>query len=82
MNGCPMFQGGKYREPEGSHIVRIAKRSGEAGRVITRELELGVRNPEGAWVWLCGERRELKPLGRFVTNREMCIYFKYCSVAK
>ena len=73
---------GKYLDPGGSHIVRIAKQLGEMGRVITRELELEARNPAGAWDWLCKKRRDLKATGRLLTNREMYIYFKDCIVAK
>ena len=34
---------------EGAPIVRTVKQLGEIGRVITRELEVGARNPEGVW---------------------------------
>ena len=55
---------GKYREPLGEPTVRIAKQLGEAKGVITRDLEVGVRNPEGGWDWLGRKRRDLKSLGR------------------
>ena len=76
-----MFRG-KYREPGGSPIVRIAKQLSGMARVIHRELELGVRNPEGDWDWLGKTRRDLKSMGRFLTNREIYIYFKDCSIVK
>ena len=72
---------GGYREPEGSPIIRIAKQLSGDGGVITRELELWVRNPEGVCDWLGRRRRDLKALGRLLTSREMYIYFKDCIVA-
>ena len=66
----------KYREPDGSHIVRIAKQLSEIEGIILRELEVWVRNPEGVWGWLGEERRDHKSSGRYLTNREMPNYFK------
>ena len=83
--GCDwMFQilGVGYREPEGEPIVRIMKQLREMARVIARESELGVRNPEAAWDWLCKKRRGLKSTGSFLTSREMYIYFKDRIVVK
>ena len=79
-----MFKGlrGKYREPEGAPIVRIAKQLIETKRVIQRELELWVRNPEGVCDWLGRERGDIKSTVRLLTNREMYIYFKDCSLVK
>ena len=74
---------GNCRETEVAPIVRIARQLSEMGRVIHRELELGLRNPEGVGGGrLCKKRRDLKSMGRFLTNREMYIYFKDCSVVK
>ena len=56
---------GKYREPEGAPIVRIMEQLGEMGGIITRELELGVRNPERGWDWLGKKRRGLGNLVDF-----------------
>ena len=55
--------GGKYREPDGVPIVRIIMQLGDIAEVIYRELELGVRNPEGVWDWIGKKRRELRTLG-------------------
>ena len=52
------------------------------GEVICRELEPGVRNPEGDWGWIGKKRRELKSLGRNLANREVRNYFKECSLVK
>ena len=41
-----------------------------------------MRNPEGVWDCLCKIRRDIKTLVRFLTCREMYIYFKDCSVVK
>ena len=52
------------------------------GGIIYRELELGVRNPEGVWDWLGKKRGGLKSMGRHLTNREVYSYFKECIVVK
>ena len=44
----------KYREQEGVPIVRIMCQLSAIGTAIYRELEPGVRNPEGVWGWLRG----------------------------
>ena len=41
-----------------------------------------MRNPEGVLDWIGGQRRSLKAMGRLLTNREMYICFKDCSIAK
>ena len=61
---------GEYREPDGFPVVRITKQLGEIGKVIYRELELGVRNPEGVWDW-SGGKKGLKSRGRVLYSREM-----------
>ena len=73
---------GLYREPDGPPIVRIMKQLGEIGGVITRELEVWVRNPGGVWDWIVKKRRDHKSTGRLLTSRDMYIYFKDCIVAK
>ena len=55
---------------------------GRKGEVIYRELELGVRYPEGVWGWLWEKRRGLKALCRFLTNRGMYFHFKDCIIVK
>ena len=75
------FKGGIPRSGR-APIVRIAEQLGEMGGVITREFELGARNPEGVCDRLGKKRRDLKSIGRFLTNREMYIYVKDCSIAK
>ena len=44
----------KYQEHDGVPIIRRARQLGEMEKAITRELELGVRNPEGSWDWVLG----------------------------
>ena len=82
MDGCSGFKGGRYREPGGAPIVRIMKQLGGTGGVITRELEVGVRNPEGACDWVGKKRRDLKSTGRLLTSRDMYIYFKDGTIVK
>ena len=41
-----------------------------------------MRNPEGDLDWLGKKRRGVGTWGRFLTSREMYIYFKDCSVVK
>ena len=47
----------KYRWEEGVPIVRIAAKLGAIEKVISHELEPGVRNPEGVWGWLGGAKK-------------------------
>ena len=72
----------EYQEPDGAPIVRPARQLGEMGKAVTRELEAGVRNPEGVWGWLGKKRRGLRSLGINLASREMYFYFKDCTVAK
>ena len=62
---------GKYREPAGVPIVRIAGKLGGIEKVIYRELEPWVRNPEGVWGWIGKKRSDLKTSGRHLANREV-----------
>ena len=73
MSGCSKFLRTKYREPEGAPVDRIMKQLGDIAEVIYRELEVGVRNPEGACDWLGKKRRALRTSGMFLTDREMYI---------
>ena len=72
----------KYQEPNGAPIARLTRQLGEMGNAITRELEVGVRNPECVGYWICKKRRELESTGSNLASREMYIYFKNCIVAK
>ena len=63
-------------EPAGQPITRITNQLGNLNDVIWKELGLGVRTPGGVWGWLGRKRRELKSLGRILTNREMFDYFR------
>ena len=77
-----MVLGWKYRDADGVPIVRPAKQLGEMGKVIYRELEKGVRRPEGARGWSVGGRRGIKAPGRFLTNRELYNCPDDCSLVK
>ena len=72
----------EYQEPEGAPIVRLTKQLGGVEKAITRELEVGVRNPEGGWDWIGKKRRGLKSRCSNLASREMCMYFKDCSISK
>ena len=52
----------KYHEPEGAPIVRTMGQLGEIGQGIYNELESSVRNPEGDWDCLGGQRNDLDAL--------------------
>ena len=67
---------GKYREQDGVPIVRTTGKLGGIEEVIYRELEPGVRNPEGVWGWLGKQMGDLKTMGRHLTNREVYNYFE------
>ena len=77
-----------YQEPEGAPIGRIFGQLNGIVKVIYIELELGVRNPEGVrhpeggWGWLGRKRNDLRTMGRNLTNREIYMYFKDCSIVK
>ena len=71
-----MVLGDKYREPDGVPTVRIMGQLNGAGEIIYRELEPGVRNPEGVCGWLGKSRRDIKSPGRHLTNREVYNYLK------
>ena len=72
----------KYQEPGGAPIVRITKQLGESEDIILREFRVGVRKPGGAWGWLGKKRRDIKSSIRYLTNREVCLYFKDCAIVK
>ena len=69
----------KFREPDGVPIVRIMAQLGGIVKVIYRELEPWVRNPEGVWGWIRKKRARLKAMGGDLTNRAVYNYSKYCS---
>ena len=72
----------RHYEPAGKPITRITNQLGNINDAIWKELGLGVRTPEGVWDWLGRKRRELKNLGRILTNREMFDYFRGANIAK
>ena len=53
----------KYQEPEGETIARLTKQLGEMDKVITRELGVWVRNPEGGLDSIGKKRRERERIG-------------------
>ena len=81
MNGCSKFLTPVIKNRSG-RPYRIAKQLNDLETTIYRELWVGVRNPEGVWGWLGQTRRELKILGRFLTNREASDYFREADIAK
>ena len=44
----------KRCEPPGQPITKIANQSTDSNRVIWKELEIGIRTPEGVWDWIGG----------------------------
>ena len=78
-NGCLRFQGANTESRKGADSSNHGGLSG-IWKVIYRELEPGVRNPEGVWGWVWG--RDLETMGRHLTNRDGYNYFKECSIVK
>ena len=72
----------KRREPSGQPITRITTQLNVLNTIIWKELEKGVRTPEGAWGWIGRKRRELEDLGRELANREVFDYFRGAAIVR
>ena len=59
----------KHYAPSGQPIARITNQLIELGKVIRKELGIGIRTPEGVWDWIGRKRGELGRLGSDLTNR-------------
>ena len=57
-------------EATGEPISRITAQPLNMNAVVRRELDMGLRNPEGLWGWLIRKRQELNEFGSAPTNRE------------
>ena len=66
-------QKAKRHEPSGKPCAGITNQLKELVVVIWKELEAGVRTPEGVWDWIGRGRRELDGLGRELANRGVLI---------
>ena len=66
----------RHPEPAGHPVMRIANQLNNLNGSIWNELGVGVRTPGGVWDWLGRNGRELRNVGRFLTNREMFDYFR------
>ena len=72
----------KYPAPEGAPIVRIPGELSGVAKVIYRGQGPGARNPEGVWIWLGRKRNDPRTAGRHLTNLEIYMRSKDCSVVK